>query len=210
MKRKGTKLRARQKRACAACKKRLRSRKGAQLVQLRGSSFARAKADRQALLLRFGVRPVLRRAVIKLNKLPFLFTWETGGGSVSLKERFLDDISLRKARKQKRVNFHTPFVEMVLDPNSPHSTAFLKALDSWRKEKFPRGKIQEVKSHYSDKAGFRHIVVIAPGHGIMRGRWNFFEISPGKIDYWMESGRAFMAGIEKLAGNYYNTRIRQK
>jgi len=209
MQRGKNKAQARRRKPCAKCKRKSFLQR-AGLVQLQGSVFARAKAGRQARLFRFDIPRITRPAIVELNNLPFLFTWETGGGTASLKGNFLDEVSMRKARTQKRVLFHTPFVEMVLDPNSPHSRGFLQALEAWRRKEFPQAKIQDVKSHYSDVTKFRHVVVIAPGHGVQRERWNYFEIPSSRIDYWMKTGRAFMAGVAKLAREYGKKVVRRK
>jgi len=89
---------------------------------------------------RSAIQPLVKDAVIKLNKLPFLYTMDSFGDRISSIDKISRDFSLTEARKEEIVRFIPAFISIHLDPTSRGSATFKRKLLKFGKQ-FPRAGI---------------------------------------------------------------------
>ena len=70
------------------------------------------------------VQPVVRNAIIKLNRLPFAYTWDSFGDKLVTLDKSRRTLSLGEAEKMEKVNFASSFIAVELDRTSPDSGDF--------------------------------------------------------------------------------------
>ncbi len=136
------------------------------------------------------IRPVVKNALKELNRLPFLYTFDSGGGWATTAGRGFDEPEIETAGEHEKIYFKPAYIEMGFDLSNQKSFQFARALSKWQKNKFPKAKI----IHWISSP---KISVIAPG--INRTK---FEITGSELNHWQEQSKNFMDALAEFAKSF--------
>ncbi|HIH09748.1 MAG TPA: hypothetical protein HA254_03695 [Candidatus Diapherotrites archaeon] len=144
----------------------------------------------------YRVGPVVREALLNLNKLPFLSTYDSSYDVFSLHDG--SDLSINLARGQKRVIFTPAFISFKLDRKNPKSIIFWKLIVRWTREKFPQSKVALM----GDTFEIVSQSIKNPKTNIKEGT---FWIPSKEIDERLAASREFFQGLSAFAKSCANS-----
>ena len=153
-----------------------------------------------------GIKPVVRSAIIKLNKLPFLYTRESGGDRFETRMGGTR-LSVAEAKRKRDVKFVSAFVNIQFDTNSAKAREFRTRLLAWIKKspnafvELSKGEIEviaqvyelepdpKVRKMHEEKFQMRPVLV-------------HFDIPSREVDVRIAESKRFFTELEKFVDQF--------